>query len=196
VCRACTTRGTNPRVVRRPRARAARPPGGREEGSNPDSVRFQFPVGPGRFAEKCRCTHVAGYVGLCTYNGWMLKRCRKCRAEKRAEEFHRNAANPDGRHDWCKECKNAWKRGRSPEAKRAERLRWKAANPEKKLAHKALQKAVARGTLVRPEACERCGSEGSVQGHHPDYERRFEVVWLCPSCHGEEHAGWSWPVAA
>lgn len=122
-------------------------------------------------------------------------RCYRCKEDKPEDAFGLKLSSARGRQDWCRECKNAWKRDRPAEIKRAERQSWKARHREKHLAQKACQKAVARGTLVRPDACERCGG-GPVQGHHPDYEKRLEVVWLCPRCHGEEHAGWTWPVAA
>jgi hypothetical protein len=103
----------------------------------------------------------------------------------------------DGLSIYCAECKNAKRRARSMEAKRLERQKWRSENREKYLAQKALQKAVARGTITRPEKCEGCGAEGvQIHGHHPDYSKRFEVAWLCPPCHGKEHAGWTWPVAA
>jgi hypothetical protein len=140
-----------------------------------------------------RCPHKARYVLTCTYNG--LMRCYRCKEDRPEEEFHRNASKPRGRSDYCRDCKNGARRGRSPEAKRKERLAWRAKNREKYRAQKALQKAVAAGRIVRPESCERC-DEGPVQGHHPDYDKRLEVVWLCPRCHGEEHAGWTWPDAA
>ncbi len=60
-------------------------------------------------------------------------------------------------------------------------------NPEKHRVHKAVRKAVARGSLVRPETCEDCGSMGSPQAHHSDYTRRFDVEWLCVRCHAARH---------
>lgn len=124
-----------------------------------------------------------------------MRRCFSCKVEKDFDDFTRNGREAGGRGYECRACRNARRRARSPEQKRAERLRWKNANREKHRAQKALQKAVARGVITRPDSCERCGG-GPVQAHHADYEKRFEVAWLCPRCHGEEHTGWSWPAAA
>jgi DNA-directed RNA polymerase subunit M/transcription elongation factor TFIIS len=119
-----------------------------------------------------------------------MKFCPRCIRWLEPESFGKNASRTDGLQDECRECKNARRRARSVEQKRDERLRWREANREKHLAQKALQKAVARGTLERPVMCDRCDSM-DVEAHHPDYERRFDVEWLCPRCHGEVHAGWT-----
>ena len=34
--------------------------------------------------------------------------------------------------------------------------------------------------------CEVCGSK-NVHGHHPDYSKPVEVVWLCPLHHAQLH---------
>ena len=39
--------------------------------------------------------------------------------------------------------------------------------------------------LLRPDKCEQCGKECKPHGHHPDYSKPKEVVWLCVSCHGK-----------
>lgn len=54
------------------------------------------------------------------------------------------------------------------------------------LARRALNAAVRRGELVRPDRCSRCGEPGKIQGHHPDHSQPLEVIWLCPVCHGAE----------
>lgn len=46
--------------------------------------------------------------------------------------------------------------------------------------------AIKSGKLKR-EPCEHCGTNEDVQGHHPDYNKPLEVIWLCPCCHGQEH---------
>ena len=46
--------------------------------------------------------------------------------------------------------------------------------------------AIARGELVRGP-CAVCGSQ-AVEGHHTDYSKPLDVVWLCARHHGQEHA--------
>ena len=56
-------------------------------------------------------------------------------------------------------------------------------NPEKILARNAVYAAVKRGTLVRPEGCSSCGIACKPEASHNDYKDRFDVEWLCRTCH-------------
>jgi hypothetical protein len=50
------------------------------------------------------------------------------------------------------------------------------------------RQALKNGWVKPPDACERCGREGRVDGHHIDYSRPLYVEWLCRSCHMAHHA--------
>lgn len=52
-------------------------------------------------------------------------------------------------------------------------------------AWRLVKKAVRRGELVRGP-CSRCGA-ARAHGHHADYARPLDVVWLCARCHKAEH---------
>jgi hypothetical protein len=55
-------------------------------------------------------------------------------------------------------------------------------------AHRIYQKALKDGSLVRGTCCEDCGkTEMKIIGHHTDYAKPTEVVWLCESCHSLRH---------
>jgi DNA-binding transcriptional regulator YiaG len=57
-----------------------------------------------------------------------------------------------------------------------------------KLAQVRVKTAVDNGVLVKPDKCEKCNKESKMlHGHHNDYDKPLEVVWLCPTCHAEEH---------
>lgn len=43
-----------------------------------------------------------------------------------------------------------------------------------------------RGTLEKGP-CEWCGTTKNVQCHHRDYNKPFDVMWLCREHHGEWH---------
>ncbi len=117
----------------------------------------------------------------------------------------------------CKKCKRAnymreWYRKKSPEERREhvarrdadlvrardraryekdkeKRLGLLAARKKKhRMATKALNNAVQSGRIIRPDTCSECGAIGvKITGHHEDYDRPLEVVWLCYSCHGRRH---------
>lgn len=63
--------------------------------------------------------------------------------------------------------------------------KWRAANPKARWAHVALQSALRRG-LVERQPCAVCGDPKS-DGHHPDYDRPADVVWLCRTHHKLAH---------
>lgn len=59
-------------------------------------------------------------------------------------------------------------------------------------AHRALRVAIRRGDVLKPTRCESCQREPpSVElgGHHEDYRRPLEVMWLCVYCHAAKHNG-------
>ena len=54
-------------------------------------------------------------------------------------------------------------------------------------AHKIWDKALRRGEVFKPNACEGCGRVRYLFGHHPDYAKPLEVLWLCFECHKAWH---------
>ena len=63
-------------------------------------------------------------------------------------------------------------------------------NPQKTYCHRQVRYAVARGDLIRPNSCSKCGEIRSrIEAHHPDYSKPLDVVWLCKPCHALETPG-------
>lgn len=58
---------------------------------------------------------------------------------------------------------------------------------DRKLVYARYKRAIRRGELRRPGTCSKCGASGKIHGHHPDYSRPLDVVWLCVNCHWAEH---------
>lgn len=61
-------------------------------------------------------------------------------------------------------------------------------------AQNILERAVAKGIIIRRTACDKCGNSGtftdgrsSIQAHHCDYNRPLDVMWLCQKCHHSWH---------
>ncbi len=62
----------------------------------------------------------------------------------------------------------------------------RAVNTEKLEAAKLVyNRAIANGRLVRGP-CAICGKPNGV-GHHENYDKPLDVVWLCPSHHRLRH---------
>jgi len=64
---------------------------------------------------------------------------------------------------------------------------WQARNREKINVHAKVHRAVKNGSLVRKECCERCGLKCKTEGHHKDYSKPLDVMWLCRKCHAMNH---------
>jgi hypothetical protein len=58
-----------------------------------------------------------------------------------------------------------------------------ARHRDRKNARLAVIKAVKRGQIKRSPFCLLCWKVCKTEGHHPDYSKRFEIVWLCGDCH-------------
>lgn len=72
------------------------------------------------------------------------------------------------------------------ERERDRKRRYFAKHPEKYQAKMKLYRAVRNGTLVKPDACERCDRplpSNLLEGSHDDYNRPLDVEWLCRKCH-------------
>jgi hypothetical protein len=41
------------------------------------------------------------------------------------------------------------------------------------------QMAKVSGLVAKSQSCERCGGSDSLDGHHADYAKPFDVEWLC-----------------
>lgn len=61
-------------------------------------------------------------------------------------------------------------------------------NAKKRAAHIALGNAVRDKRVVRWPVCAMPECDKKPQGHHPDYDRPLDVVWLCPKHHKQAHA--------
>lgn len=75
------------------------------------------------------------------------------------------------------------KAARSPRLERSDRV--------KRAAYGFYNAALAKGLLVRPDACSKCGKVCRVHGHHADYNKPLDVEWLCAGCHSRRHREWS-----
>lgn len=62
--------------------------------------------------------------------------------------------------------------------------------PERRRARGLVRFYVRTGRINRPDACQDCGRETRLHGHHHrgyTGEAKLDVVWLCPACHWARH---------
>jgi hypothetical protein len=120
--------------------------------------------------------------------------CIPCERERKRASVARQAASVRKR-------KAEWSAANRETHRRSDE-RWRRTNPEKIAAKNArrppeepphlsarnqVNAAIRRGELHRPSECSQCGRCSKVYGHHPDYQRPLDVIWLCASCHRNEH---------
>ena len=134
-----------------------------------------------------------------------MKMCTKCLAKKPLGEFYRRTASLDGLAPKCKECDKAarsahyytnWARERKARrswedknkgSTRLSKRAWLERNKHKKKASQSINNGIRAGNISRPRNCEECGRCCKPEGHHEDYSKPLEVIWLCTRCHGLAH---------
>lgn len=55
--------------------------------------------------------------------------------------------------------------------------------------------ALLRGEIIKPDKCDECGQpdptykngRSGIEGHHCDYDKPLDVMWLCRRCHYNWH---------
>jgi hypothetical protein len=133
------------------------------------------------------------------------KTCRKCGEQKPLSEYYKHPTMADGHSSMCKSCRSEYaiaygksKHGKAvikkanSDPKRRDAFkknieRWRKNNPHKRRAHSKVSNSLRAGKIERPSECSSCGDTGKIHGHHDDYSKPLEVIWLCPSCHRERH---------
>ena len=59
---------------------------------------------------------------------------------------------------------------------------------EKVRAQHLVQTYVRRGKIIKPPICSICNCESKrIEGHHADYSKPMEVIWVCNRCHHNIH---------
>lgn len=106
-------------------------------------------------------------------------RCKKYRAENREKvrEMQRN---------WREKNKDYWKNydkngyGKYRYEHRVKMGYWAAQQRTQRLINRL---------WIRPSTCSICGNGWKIEAHHPDYNKRNEIIFCCVSCHQLIHNG-------
>ena len=123
-------------------------------------------------------------------------KCSRCGVmpSPSGDNFHKDRARGSGFASYCIECtriRNAqW--GKNNHKKRRETAsEWRRRNPSYRhqylKSHSVLNGSIAAGKLSRGP-CVICGTS-KTEGHHPDYGKPLNVIWLCKKHHTELHQG-------
>ncbi len=143
-----------------------------------------------------------------------MKACNSCKRMLPLTEYSRDSRLSDGHRNDCKEClkiiRNTPKnKQREREWQRKQVAKYAAtrrkyrvlnrdtdreysrkssrANRKQRNTHARIYCAIRRGQLIKPKYCQGCGAAGIIQGHHEDYNKPLDVIWLCPRCHKDKH---------
>lgn len=65
--------------------------------------------------------------------------------------------------------------------------KYAANNAEKRVAVNAVNNAIRAG-IIKRGPCIVCGKK-KTHAHHEDYEKKLDVIWLCPKHHVAHHRG-------
>jgi hypothetical protein len=71
-------------------------------------------------------------------------------------------------------------------SKNKRNMEWEKRTRHKRQAHRDVRRAIAKGTLVRPANCAKCGVAGKIEASHSDYSKPLDVEWLCTLCHANK----------
>lgn len=80
--------------------------------------------------------------------------------------------------------------GRKRSAKEIENIyEYNKNNKEKTRAQQKLRRSLRALGIKRPGKCSVCNEETKLVAHHENYDKPYEIYWLCYSCHQRRHNG-------
>lgn len=121
-----------------------------------------------------------------------LNKCKDCTKKDTAERHSRMMADPIWREKELERhrLKSARQRNNKVvcrcESTRERSRKYRKNNKQKVQAHNKKSRAQKKG-IIHKKPCEVCGSTNQIHGHHDDYSKPLDVIWLCPKHHGERH---------
>ena len=120
------------------------------------------------------------------------KRARQYRLDnlEKVREYDRNRPN---RIERCEKQKEYKARMRVENPEKFDKIfheirkRYRQKNRDKKKAEDKLDYAILHNKIIRPDECSVCHKKCIPHGHHFDYTKPLEVIWVCPACHSKIH---------
>lgn len=92
----------------------------------------------------------------------------------------------------CRPCNTEHSRKYASTSNGRQKIREAVKRSSKKLVYKQkarikVYEALKQKTLTKALRCLSCGQRKKLDGHHEDYLKPFEVIWLCRQCHADLH---------
>jgi len=133
------------------------------------------------------------------------KICFKCKKEKPISDYYKHSGMTDGHVGKCKECnkkdvqdnyiKNIdyfreynRKRHKLPHAKKYNADMQRLKKKEHNAHNRVYNKYTRIDKFKKPKNCSICNkTKCRIVGHHDDYNKPLDIIWLCDSCHQKLH---------
>ena len=116
------------------------------------------------------------------------KTCTKCNRDLPLSEYHKDNRKGRGYYSSCHSCKAGYKTANKDNLLVAQKDRNKRKRaeltPKRKVWNKVYY-AVKVGKIIKPDTCQICGTTDNIQAHHEDYNKPFDIIWVCQHCHVE-----------
>tara|TARA_R110000772_G_scaffold223246_1_gene333738 strand:+ start:61 stop:489 length:429 start_codon:yes stop_codon:yes gene_type:complete len=131
----------------------------------------------------------------------LSKECFKCGENKPLSAFYKHKQMKDGHVNKCKTCNlvdvsehrlanlekiREYDRERGARTRSGYCKEYRAKFPNKYKAHRMVSGAIKSGKLHK-EPCVVCGTIENIVGHHNDYLKPLNVVWMCQAHHKQWH---------
>ena len=123
-----------------------------------------------------------------------LNKCKCCQKKSSAESKKRNpekykahARKYASKDDVKKRMKERRMSANGIEMAKIAQEAYRKKYPKKARAHNLFSKAVMNGQIIRENKCSICSSMLKIEAHHDDYNKPFDVRWLCELCHKDWH---------
>lgn len=135
-----------------------------------------------------------------------MKKCSTCKEILPLSMFCKRQKAKDGLQWYCRECdrkyclkwrekhrdvmRAQYRKSDQKRKEKANKYRREVVSRLKKTAREAVKYAVRVGKLKKPDHCSFCAVKPTkIEGHHTDYSKKLEVIWLCGVCHMRLHHG-------
>jgi len=118
-----------------------------------------------------------------------LGKCKVCTKNSSSTNYHKKILNPYWKikeQVRNRKRRTIWRQDHKASYDPVSAKKWRLLNPKKEYAKSQISYALKTKKLTK-EPCKECGTIKDVQGHHPDYDKPLEVIWLCREHHHKLH---------